>query len=389
MISKKELELKCLNAAIKNCLAQKGLSKQVGKLMSGVDIERLSDERPDFLRYISPNNRKEKGVVVGIEHFMVDHISKEKKNDKYQSMGRIHQKKVSEFYDKWHDDVQASDQPPDGVLDELSKLLCDHFNNSAYATFRTFFESFKHAVDTHMKSIDVYDKAIRDAAEKREAEHKLIILIEIHSEFRDLFFHRNGEIKFERDPITIILDEFIQLLESADKRIDYYVLNFSDTLATTVQTITINAKDIRSSLKKQHIPIYHYCGSDLYLPKNSAFVMNYKMDINSEQNGENIDFDINPSMSMMKPEYEIKFIWNALRKAQYHLENKEEVILDMREENAFEIFAPYIVSWKKCDDDKWSYEPEFLMCPTPSEMEKAFAAFDKRWGITETKIMPE
>ena len=64
---------------------------------------------------------------------------------------------------------------------------------------------------------------------------------------------------------------------------DYYVLTFGDTLDTSTRTVTINAKDIRGSLKKQHIPIYHYCGADLYLPKDLAFVNDYSMEMKHEE----------------------------------------------------------------------------------------------------------
>ena len=50
------------------------------KLMSGIDVDRESDERPDFIRYVAPDNKNERGMVVGIEHFMVDHLSKEKQS---------------------------------------------------------------------------------------------------------------------------------------------------------------------------------------------------------------------------------------------------------------------------------------------------------------------
>ena len=52
MLAKKDVELKCLNTAIENCLSQKGDSKRIGKLMSGVDVERKSEERPDIIRFI-------------------------------------------------------------------------------------------------------------------------------------------------------------------------------------------------------------------------------------------------------------------------------------------------------------------------------------------------
>ena len=82
--------------------------------MSGIDVDRESDERPDFIRYVAPANKNERGIVVGIEHFMVDHLSKEKqskKKTKYQSMGRIHQNNTHSYYDKWHEEVLSFISP--------------------------------------------------------------------------------------------------------------------------------------------------------------------------------------------------------------------------------------------------------------------------------------
>lgn len=65
-------------------------------------------------------------------------------------------------------------------------------------------------------------------------KYRLIILIEVHSAFQNLFFHHNGKVHYENTPVLLVLDEFIQLLEKADKRVDYYVLTFGDTLDNVV-----------------------------------------------------------------------------------------------------------------------------------------------------------
>ena len=181
----------------------------------------------------------------------------------------------------------------------------------------------------------------------------------------------------------LILDEFIQLLEKADKRVDYYVLSFSDTLNTITKTVTVNAKDIRGSLKKQHIPIYHYCGSDLYLPKDCAFVNDYNMEMKHEEHGEKITFQAFPSMSTMRLEHKLKFIYSALRMVYIYYAKKEPVVLDLDVERTLELLFPFIVDWHKCKDDNLSYEPIFLTVPTVDYIEKAFDAFDRRWKISE------
>lgn len=384
MVTKKEIELKCLNTAIENCLSQKGDSNRIGKLMSGTDVERKSDERPDFIRYLSPTNKNEKGTVVGIEHFMVDHLSKEKqskKKTKYQSMGRIHQNNTHSYYEKWHEKVLNSERIPKEAITGLCNTLSSHFNNSAYATIKTFYYSFKCALDTHMASVDEYKRAIKAEADKRNADNKLIILIEVHSAFQSLFFHHNRNIHYEERPVMLVLDEFIQLLEKADKRVDYYILNFGDTLDTSIKTVAINAKDIRGSLKKQHIPIYHYCGTDLYLPKDCSFVKDYSMEMKHEEHNEEITFQTFPSMSIMHPEYKLKFINSALRMVYIYYAQKKPVVLDLDVERMLETLFLFIIDWHKCKDDKWSYEPILWKAPTVDYIEKAFKAFDKRWNL--------
>lgn len=386
MVTKKERELKCLNTAIENCLSQKGDSKRIGELMSGADVERKSEERPDFIRYVAPANKNDRGIVVGIEHFMVDHLSKEKqskKKTKYQSMGRIHQNNTLSYFNKWQEKVLNSEQIPDEAITGLCDTLSAYFNNSAYATIKTFYYSFKSALDTHMASIDEYKRAIKVEADKRNADNKLIILIEVHSAFQDLFFHHNMNIHFENRPVMLVLDEFIQLLEKADKRVDYYVLTFGDTLDTRTKTVAINAKDIRGSLKKQRVPIYHYCGADLYLPKDLAFVKDYSMEMKHEEHGEEITLKAFPSMSTMRPEYKLKFIYSALRMVYIYYAKKEPVVLDLDVERMFETLLPLITGWHKCKDDKWSYEPIFLTVPTVDYFAKNFDAFDRRWKISE------
>ena len=68
-------------------------------------------------------------------------------------MGRIHQNNTLSYYEKWREEVLNSDQIPDEVITDLCETLSSHFNNSAYATIKSFYYSFKSALDTHMASI--------------------------------------------------------------------------------------------------------------------------------------------------------------------------------------------------------------------------------------------
>lgn len=63
-------EQACLDCAVKACLAQHGISKRIGLLLSGEDIQRDNGERPDFMRLSTPSS-DHGSVVLGIEHFVL------------------------------------------------------------------------------------------------------------------------------------------------------------------------------------------------------------------------------------------------------------------------------------------------------------------------------
>ena len=72
-------EQKCLDSVIEYCKKQRGLTKKIGLLLSGNEVDREFKECPDFVKY-TPND-----TIIGIEHFQVDHFSIEKQDKKIGS----------------------------------------------------------------------------------------------------------------------------------------------------------------------------------------------------------------------------------------------------------------------------------------------------------------
>lgn len=105
------------------------------------------------------------------------------------------------------------------------------------------------------------------------------------------------------------------------------------------------------------------------------------MEMKREEHGEEITLKAFPSMSTMRPEYKLKFIYSALRMVYIYYAKKEPVVLDLDVERTLEILFQHIISWRKCKDDSWSYEPVCLVAPTVDYIENAFDAFDKRWKL--------
>lgn len=380
---KKEIEQNCLNIAIEQCLAQKGESKKIGILLSGSDVPRETKERPDFVRLSESHKKGIRGTVIGIEHFRVDLFSKPKKGNKVQSLGIMHQKDIASFYEKWHQTIQTTDHVSKEVIQDLCNIWMKHYRQTEKANFQSLMLSFRHVLAEHTKSIPVYDANIRKIASKYNCEHKLAFLIEIHSDFPNLFFHDHNKVRLYNNPIVLMFEQIVSLLEAVDKRVDYFILCFGNLHYTNVKVIPLRAHNIRRELKKRHIPIYHYCGHDVFLHQSESFVENFDLKIDHEEENGEIKLHIKPSYETVSPEEEIKYIWTALRDAILHSDKGEPFVLNTMVQEQLEVYAPYIIGWTKSKEDNWSYEPIFDNSIHSLDKAQRQDSFFRKWKLDQ------
>ena len=183
-------EQACLDFAVKACLAQRGISKRIGLLLSGEDIQRDNDERPDFMRISSPSGGHG-SVVLGIEHFRVDHFSRELKNNRVGSFGIGYEKNLKKSVDTWQPQISSDKEIPAGALKSIGELVAQLLSQQIQATYNSFISAFSYSLNKHIESIDFYHSQLERYAGNHEK--KLAFLIEIHLDFHKLFFHdKNG-----------------------------------------------------------------------------------------------------------------------------------------------------------------------------------------------------
>ena len=183
-------EQACLDFAVKACLAQHGISKRIGLLLSGEDIQRDNDERPDFMRISSPSGDHD-SVVLGIEHFRVDHFSRELTNNRVGSYGIGYEKNLKRSVDTWQPQISSDKEIPAGALKSIGELVAQLLSQQIQATYNSFISAFSYSLNKHTESIDFYHSQLERYA--GNYEKKLAFLIEIHSDFHKLFFHdKNG-----------------------------------------------------------------------------------------------------------------------------------------------------------------------------------------------------
>lgn len=264
LYNKKEKESKCLQLALDARKTQHGQSRRILDLLSGSEFPRCSSERPDFVKLYTHN---ENSTLVGIEHFRVDQLSLQKKDSSVASTGVRTERDIAVLYDKWHKNVQSGEYDQEKLVVDLAELVGTHIKNKEQSTYNTFVESFKYSLQKHVKSIDSYLKELNDLSRGRYPT-KLIFLIEIHTELRNLFLNDSKGTRKHRDGITPMFEDIVDLIEKTidPKKVDYIILCLGETVYTdNVKVLALPTQDFRKQLSKRKIKIYTYVGSDFQL----------------------------------------------------------------------------------------------------------------------------
>ena len=157
----------CLDFAVKACLEQHGISKRIGLLLSGEDIQRDNDERPDFMR-ISPPSGDHGSVVLGIEHFRIDHFSRELTNNRVGSYGIGYEKNLKRSVDTWQPQISSDKEIPAGALKSIGELVAQLLSQQIQATYNSFISAFSYSLNKHIDSIDYYHSQLERYAGNHE-----------------------------------------------------------------------------------------------------------------------------------------------------------------------------------------------------------------------------
>ena len=304
-------EQTCLDLAIQKCLKQRGVTKKIGQLLSGDDITRADDERPDFLRYtkVADHNRD---VIIGIEHFRVDHFSKELANARVGSTGVVYEKNLKKAFEKWKPQISEDSDVPDGAIKSIGELVAQAMEQRILSTYHAFIESFRYSLNKHIQSIEHYHAVLDKHA--GNSVKKLAFLIEVHSDFRTLFYHDKNGVHHQ-DSICPVFEDIVQILETIDhNKVHYVILCFGNTVYNEdVKVIALPTQNIRNQFLRFNVPIYHYAGHDIYLSGFQAPRLDFNATSDYKRRGDSIDFHIAISSKDIKDEKKFEMVLGAFK----------------------------------------------------------------------------
>ena len=282
-MEKKNKELECLQQAVTLGLQKKGRTKAFFKTVDAglKDRESILDgERPDFI-ILTPQEQNGKRTLLGIEHFRVDHLVTQKQykkgNDSKQvaSIGIVEQKNVNAFYDRYHEQVMASPEIPDGLFDRMAQLLENMVNNIQRATYRNFMKSFVYSMEKHLSNVDDYWQELN---KKSTGKYNIQMgfLVEIYSDFGQLYLSHNGKTEKAKNGLMPFFEETVQWIEeNCDvRKVNFIIFYLSETLEKGIhEVVYVPTKNFRANPQRQGQKIFSYVGDDMDL---EPFELNHK-----------------------------------------------------------------------------------------------------------------
>lgn len=348
-LDKKTNELLCLERVIKEKKYLRGESREIVNKISGREFDREAAERPDFVRYCPPASEHEKGTLIGIEHFRVDRLSLQKNDGKVASTGIRTEKEVHKIFEQWREKVTTSEEVPEGAISAIADLIAAQMERQDKSSYYTFLRSFEYSLKKHLENVDVYRENLLKLSEK-EYYTELALLIEVHSEFRNLFLNNQKGTYREKNNFTPLFEDMVRLMEeSIDcNKVDYIIFCMGGTLYTNkLKIIAIRTADIRKRLRKQNVDIYEYAGEDLLYADFSVTQRNVKDKPGYKIEGDKISFVIEHTDEELNEQLVLDAICYSLKRALEYQKARKNFVTTYGTQMMLEVFGKYVTGWKK------------------------------------------
>ena len=263
-IEQKDNEKLCIQSVIDIGKKKRGITKKIIKILENEDFRRDKEGSPDLVKFIHPRKGESKGTIVGIEHFLVDHISEKNENNRITSLSSNNKKEIGGIFNKYSGKVRNSNTIPENAKTEVENQIFKNVDLIRSATHRDYIDSFQYSLEKHISKIDKYQHNLQNLSEGKH-NTKLLFLIEIRSEFRNLFLNEANGVIYKKESILPVFEEIIKIIEEKvdPKKIDGIILYMRSSFSErTKDVIAFSTDEIRTQLNKQKIKIHEYAGMD-------------------------------------------------------------------------------------------------------------------------------
>lgn len=375
-LDKKNNEAICLNRVINAEKLLHGESKRIIKKISEMELD--NTERPDFVGYLPPISKHQRGSLIGIEHFRVDHFSLKKKDGNVASTGIIAEKKLQKIFEQHHEKVIESQKIPENVVCDITSFLAEQMERHEKSSYNTFLKSFEYSLNKHLDNVDVYRINLQNLS-KSKYNIELALLIEIHSEFNNLFLNNSkGTVKQESNFIPMFQD----MVDIMEKKINFHKVNYiifyitGASYKNNPKVLAIRTNNIKKQLEKQNIFVYEYAGSDLIFTDFQATQQNVKIEQTYLIDGDKILLDIQRKYDEQEKQSKMNAIFYSFKKALEYREQGKNFVTTLTVQMLLDVFGDCVIGWRQ---DKEKVQP--ILRQIFEEDLNKIKIFEQKWDL--------
>lgn len=376
----RDTETACLNRVLDSVHNLHGKAKDFIEMISNMKMTK--SESPDFIFESQPESTTNKKLIIGVEHFVVDHLSIKLKNGKISSQGAIRRKEFDNFSESNVGKVDDENllEATKGLAEIIAKQYAD-IRNSGYWDF---IETLKAVLNKHLEKVDVYRKNLRRKKDKN-FKVKIAFLIEVHAEFMQLFLNdKKGAYKNPLGNLPIF-EDFVKVLEELTvNKIDYIILNVFNAGQVKSKTIVLRTGSIRKDLDTQKIRIYRYAGEDMLISPFNMQGAESRAVSAVEKKDDNFIIKLTLTQHKRDRKQQEALVWYAIYCAWWCRKNCLNFACTRVIQEYLEVLYPYIINWKKPEkfQEDWEVVP-IMVRITNADLDKRVSSFEERWKLKD------
>lgn len=379
-MGKKEGEQTCLALAMKLGLQRKGETRRIVKRLIGEEFAREKAESPDFVKAVGPTRKGDKGALVGIEHFCVDHLSEPMRKDggkTVSSLGSKERSKIRALYDKGHKALMGTGELPEDAISELVSAASELFEAVKKSSYYSFLRSFDYSLNKHLGKTGDYRRELKALA-KEGQRVGLAFLIEVHSDFSNMFLRDRRGVRRCPPGFMPMFEDVVSLLEKASGQVDHVVLVMSSTVhGKEASVLAINGNNIRGSLEKQRAAIYEYVGEDRFQPERREMPRRVEVTPTYTHDESGLNMTLECTWTDAAPECKFEAAMLGLKKAHGASLAGRCCVSTFTVHFLSEVLMDRIICWPEMQNGSFAAMPQIAM--SAEEPYARFRSFEDRW----------
>jgi len=311
-------EEECLEKAIVLSKIKKAKTRFILGLCNGENVTRKKNDSPDIVRLINDPANPLCGYYIGIEHFLVDQISKQKSGKSF-SVSSEYDSHIQKIYKQGRTFLDNGENISEEIKRELAQNTFGYAASVHETDYEDLLNAFQYTLKKHLSKVQEYKKEMK--AISGDAPYKLVFLIEINCLAPRTFLNIGRRTIPNVSQLFPVTEDIVSILNSVDQQdVDYVVLYFHQPHKKDVaDVVAVEVGNVVSSLRQQGIHVFRFCGDNLKIRFN---IEDY---IQKTDNG----YDIKYNMALTASENYMKLFIPGLRIA-YLARTKGEPFLCSR-----------------------------------------------------------